>query len=400
MALARVTKIGVALVGPGLVGRLVLEQLTAPAVKKHFDVVAVSNSRYTVFQEEVAGSDVTVAGLLAALPPSSETSAPPTASTDSGCVVEQLSPGDLVAKLAHVGCRRDQHILLLDCTASDTYPKLYADAISSGLSVVTPNKVAFSSDETLYRGIVEAQGSSPYAGLYYFEGACGAGLPILTTLGDLVRTGDEVTRIEAVLSGTLSYIFNQFSKAPKARSEPRTDSFSEIVRRAHRDGHTEPHPAEDLSGRDVARKLAILARVSASGLTLPSGFVSIPTDSLIPAALADVRDPATFVADLAEYDEHFEKLRAAAAAEGRVLRYVGVLDPASGQATCGLRSYPPEHPFASLSGSHLSFAISSRRYAQSPLVVQGPGYPVEVTAAAVVADSLRVAERFGCQITL
>lgn len=106
------------------------------------------------------------------------------------------------------------------------------------------------------------------------------------------------------------------------------------------------------------------------------------------------------MADLAEYDEHFEKLRAAAAAEGKVLRYVGVLDPASGQATCGLRSYPPEHPFASLSGSHLSFAISSRRYAQSPLVVQGPGYPVEVTAAAVVADALRVAERFGCQITL
>lgn len=253
------TKIGVALVGPGLVGRLVLEQLTAPAVKKHFDVVAVSNSSYTVFQEEVAGSDVTVAGLLAALPPSSETSAPPTASTDSGCVVEQLSPGDLVAKLAHVGCRRDQHILLLDCTASDTYPKLYADAISSGLSVVTPNKVAFSSDETLYRGIVEAQGSSPYAGLCYFEGACGAGLPILTTLGDLVGTGDEVTRIEAVLSGTLSYIFNQFSKAPKARSEPRTDSFSEIVRRAHRDGHTVcPFQSEPLPSRPDRNLLSLL----------------------------------------------------------------------------------------------------------------------------------------------
>ncbi|GAA5879298.1 hypothetical protein JCM3774_006427 [Rhodotorula dairenensis] len=397
------TPIGIALVGPGLVGRLVLEQFASPALRPHFRVVSISNSRYTVFGDDEEGASQLSSSeegheqlLIRKLPASS---APSRDVTTKGVV--ELEPAMLIEELAERARRSGSHIILVDCTASDTLPRVYQKALLAGLSVVTPNKVAAAGPAPLWRSIVEAQASEE-AGLFYCEGACGAGLPLLSTLTDLVRTGDEIVKIEAVLSGTLSYIFNQYSPVQDTRPGEPLQRFSDIVRTAHQDGHTEPHPAEDLSGRDVARKLTILARFSSTlsassgnvGLfDLPNGSASVRIQSLVPEELSDPRSPEAFVESLAEYDDHFDRLRAEARAAGKVLRYVGILDRQQGTVECGLRQFAPDHPFASLYGSHLSFTIYTKRYTNSPLVIQGPGYPVEVTASAVVADAIRVAER-------
>ncbi|BGP36888.1 Homoserine dehydrogenase [Rhodotorula kratochvilovae] len=402
--LSRMLKIAVAVIGVGLVGKEVVRQLFAPALQGVFEVVLLSNSRHAVLvetSEEQQSADA----LLTLLPPSS---APVPSPPPPGVTYASPDFNSVISTLITRSCTPSQHTILIDCTSSASLAALYPHALSSGLSVVTPNKKAFSSSSALYEAILAAQ-REPGAGTCYHEATCGAGLPVLSTLRDLVATGDEVVRVEGVLSGTLAYLFNQFS-TPDGSEEGKT--FSEIVRIAKEDGHTEPHPADDLSGADVARKLAILARLaspsspSASPSSLPplpalhEGHASIPTQSLIPASLASLADPGEFLAALPAHDAHFAALRDEAAKEGRVLRYVGVLDREKGEVRCGLEAFPLTHPFASNTGSYLSLAIYTRRYAARPLVLQGPGYPLSVTAGAVVADAVRVAERHGCRVGL
>lgn len=227
--------VGIALVGPGLVGRLVLEQFATRALRPHFRIISISNSRYTVFDDSsgAASGETTYERLLEALPASSR--AP--SGKALGTSIAELAPAELVDALAQRARQSGSHVVLVDCTASEALPKVYAKALLAGLSVVTPNKVAPAGPQELYQPIAEAQ-QSPGAGLFYCEGACGAGLPVLSTLADLVRTGDEIIKIEAVLSGTLSYIFNQFSTVQGPRAGGPAPRFSEIVRSAHRDGHT------------------------------------------------------------------------------------------------------------------------------------------------------------------
>ncbi|BGP18632.1 Homoserine dehydrogenase [Rhodosporidiobolus nylandii] len=254
----------------------------------------------------------------------------------------------LVKHLAGLASSGDHPVIFIDCTSDLAVASLYPRALSSGVSVVTPNKKGFASSADLYNRISEAQ-KSPRA-FCCAEATVGAGLPIHTTLRDLLSTGDEITKIEGVFSGTLSYLFNQYSPATKAERD--------------------------------------------------QGYVSVPTQSLIPAALGDIEDASEFVARLPGFDADFDAMRDEAAREGRVLRYVGVIDCAKGQIKCGLRKYPTSHPFASLTGSHLSIAFWTKRYSERPLIVQGPGYPLEVTASAVVADCIRVAERCGARLGL
>lgn len=233
-----VTRIGIALVGPGLVGRIVLGQFASPALRPHFKVVSISNSRYTVFNDgdEEGDSQSRSSGegaerLLNKLPPSSAR-----AGAAKGAIVE-LAPADLVAELVRRARCTGSHIILVDCTASEAVPRVYENALVAGISVVTPNKVAVAGPAPLYRSIIEAQAGAG-AGHFYCEGACGAGLPVMSTLTDLVRTGDDIIKIEAVLSGTLSYIFNQYSTLPESRAGESTLRFSEIVCAAHQNGHT------------------------------------------------------------------------------------------------------------------------------------------------------------------
>ena len=227
----------------------------------------------------------------------------------------------------------------------------------------------------------------------YGESTVGAGLPILTTLKDLISTGDEIVKIEGVLSGTLSYIFNEWSTPTSDGSK----KFSQVVKIAKDQGYTEPHPADDLSGSDVSRKLTILSRLVPS-LTdkLPKGYESVPTHSLTPTPLESVTNGEEYVTRLPEFDADFDSLNAAARAEGCVLRYVGVIDAQKGEVKASLEKYPNDHPFATaLGGSDNILAFHTKRYSQRPLLVQGAGAGAEVTAMGVVADLIRVAERRG-----
>ncbi|GAA5989693.1 hypothetical protein JCM10908_000593 [Rhodotorula pacifica] len=393
----------VAIVGVGLVGRQVVHQLTSPALSGLFKVVSLSNSKHTLHLSAGAPA-LDAETLLSLLPPSS---APlPESSSHPAASYVAAEPAELVKRLAAEAKGKGNahhHTILIDCTSDLKVTELYPTAIASGLSVVTPNKKGFSSSSELFKQIVEAQ-SAPGAGLVYLEATVGAGLPIISTLRDLLKTGDEITKIEGVFSGTMSYIFNEFSK-PAGGPGPK---FSEIVKVAKENGYTEPHPADDLSGSDVARKLTILSRlVSINPSTLPAlpdlpeGYASLSTQTLIPSALANIASGEEFVAKLPEHDAEFDQLRSDAEKEGKVLRYVGLIDRETGTVKCGLESYPASHPFASaLSGSDNIVAFHTKRYSQRPLIVQGAGAGADVTAMGVVADAIKVAERQGLRVHL
>ncbi|KPV75390.1 uncharacterized protein RHOBADRAFT_26708 [Rhodotorula graminis WP1] len=392
----------VAIVGVGLVGKQVVQQLTSPALSGLFKIVSLTNSKHTLALSPSAPT-LDAKTLLSLLPASSQPL--PTESAHPAASYSPASPTELVKKLAADARASKQHTILIDCTSDLAVTELYPAAISSGLSVVTPNKKGFSSSSDLFQQVVDAQ-SAPNAGLVYLEATVGAGLPIISTLRDLLKTGDEVTKIEGVFSGTMSYIFNNFSPATPADGP--APKFSEVVKVAKENGYTEPHPADDLSGSDVARKLTILSRllsINPSSLaalpSLPDGYASLDTETLIPSALADCKTGDEFVQRLPDHDAEFEQLRAEAEKEGKVLRYVGVIDREAGVVKCGLEKYPVSHPFASaLSGSDNIVAFHTARYSQRPLIVQGAGAGADVTAMGVVADAIKVAERMGVRVHL
>lgn len=301
---------------------------------------------------------------------------------------------ELAKSLQKIAHESQRHTVVVDNTSNESVANFYPEFLKVGLSVVTPNKKGLSGSLELYKAILtnSSPAAGPRAPLVYGESTVGAGLPIIGTLKDLVQTGDKIRKIEGVLSGTLSYIFNEWS-TPAGDSK----KFSEIVKIAKDSGYTEPHPADDLSGSDVSRKLTILSRLIPS-LTdqLPKGFQSVPTHSLTPAPLESVASGEEYVQELPKFDADFDKLNEAARKEGSVLRYVGVIDVEQGLVKASLEKYPADHPFAtSLSGSDNILAFHTERYSARPLLVQGAGAGAEVTAMGVVADLIRVAERRG-----
>mmetsp|Transcript_7055 Transcript_7055/g.21526 ORF Transcript_7055/g.21526 Transcript_7055/m.21526 type:complete len:310 (+) Transcript_7055:436-1365(+) len=267
--------------------------------------------------------------------------------------------------------------VIADCTASTEISDSYARWLGRGLHVVTANKLANSGPIETYHAIRTAAKSSGVRFLY--EANVGAGLPIIRTLRDLLRTGDEINRIEGVLSGTLSYIFNQVdSRTP----------LSKVVVEAKRLGYTEPDPREDLSGTDVARKVVILARELGIEVSLPE----VPVKSLVPEPLQDTSsvDVKTFVSRLEEFDTSIAAVVEKAEKQDAVLRYVGVIDGRTGTCAVELRKYSKSHPFGSLHLSDNIISIQTREYASMPLLIKGPGAGNGVTAAGVLADILSI----------
>ncbi|KXZ48191.1 hypothetical protein GPECTOR_29g1 [Gonium pectorale] len=272
---------------------------------------------------------------------------------------------------------KPQCCVLLDCSASDSVAATYPALMRSGLHIVTPNKKFGSGPLAPYRELREFAEHSGRSFMY--EATVGAGLPVLSTLHDLLLTGDKVIRIEGILSGTLSYIFNTYKLGMR---------FSDVVADARAKGYTEPDPRDDLSGLDVARKVVILARE----VGIPAELDSMGVQSLVPESLRDATAVGVddYMARLPQFDEEMASRAAEAAANGEVVRYVGCVDAEAGRAEVVLKTYPAAHPFAQLSGSDNLIVFTTERYKDRPVCVRGPGAGAEVTAAGVFADLIKV----------
>jgi len=261
--------------------------------------------------------------------------------------------------------------VFVDVTASpdvvETYPKLLAKSVS----VIACNKIAASSEYEKYshlKGLAREFGTN-----FFFETNVGAGLPVIHTLGDLLRSGDKVNRIEAVLSGTLNFVFNNYDG---------TRNFAEVVRQAQDEGYTEPDPRLDLSGTDVARKILILARESGYAIEMEdianTGFLP---ESCLKGSVED------FYREMGRHESHFRGLLDDAVKKGLTLKYIASF--ADGKASVGLQSIGPDHNFANLSGKDNAVLFYTNRYSEQPLVIKGAGAGADVTAAGVFADIIR-----------
>jgi aspartokinase/homoserine dehydrogenase 1 len=355
--------LSIGLIGPGTVGRVLLQQLATQ----------VDRLRKLNLDLRVRGIAGSKRMLL------SETS------IDLGTWAEQLAasgePLDLGKFTAHCQADYIPHTVIIDCTASPEVGAHYRAWLAGGIHVVTPNKKANSGPMPYYRALQDAGRA---AGTHYlYEATVGAGLPVIQTLRDLRETGDDITRIEGIFSGTLAYLFNVFDG---------TESFSSIVRAAKQKGYTEPDPREDLSGLDVARKLIILGREM--GLTLELSDVQVR--GLVPKALehASVEE---FMDRLPEFDAAMSQMLKDARERHQVLRYVGRID-ADGKATVGLTHLDAHHAFANIALTDNVVRFATRRYCNNPLIVQGPGAGPEVTAGGVFADLLRLSAYLGAHL--
>lgn len=264
--------------------------------------------------------------------------------------------------------------VFIDCTASGDIQAVYEEVLSASISVVTPNKKANSSKQSFFNSL--HQTARKHNAAYRYETNVGAGLPIIGTMNEMVTTGDSVIKIEGVLSGTLSYLFNHFDGS---------EGFSSLVKKAKENGYTEPDPREDLNGYDVGRKLLILCRVAGYNME----FEDIQIENLVPEKARNVSSVDDFFNTLKEYDDEFKKLLEQAKSADKKLCYIARF--ADGKAVVSLEKIDSSHPFYHLSGTDNILAIYSSHYDQNPLVVKGPGAGANVTAAGIIADILRVA---------
>ncbi|HXT33767.1 MAG TPA: hypothetical protein VN716_30910, partial [Vicinamibacterales bacterium] len=289
---------------------------------------------------------------------------------------------DLHAFAAHIHTDRLPHTVIIDCSASAEVAAEYPRWLADGIHVVTPNKRANSGDLPLSEAIRVArrQGSTHYL----YEATVGAGLPIIQTLRDLRETGDDIRRIEGILSGTLAYLFNVWDG---------TQPFSAVVADAKASGYTEPDPRDDLSGMDVARKLIILGRE----MGMPLALADVQLEGLVPDSMM-AGDTDSFMRRLTELDAPMRARLEKARSHDRVLRYVGALDAASRSARVGLVELERAHPFANINLTDNIVRFVTGRYDRNPLVVQGPGAGPGVTAAGVFADLLRVSAYLGARL--
>ena len=264
--------------------------------------------------------------------------------------------------------------IFVDVTASENVAAIYEDLLRKSVSVVACNKIAASSKYENYSRLKDV--ANEFSTSFLFETNVGAGLPIINTLNDLVRSGDEINAIQAVLSGTLNFVFNNYDGTRK---------FAEVVRQAQNEGYTEPDPRLDLSGTDVARKLLILIREAGNKLEIED----IHNESFLPESCyeGEVED---FYTQLEVHEEHFKKLFTEANADNRKLKYIASYK--DGKPSVGLQSVDSKHDFYTLSGKDNAVLFYTNRYIEQPLVVKGAGAGADVTASGVFADIIRAAK--------
>lgn len=285
---------------------------------------------------------------------------------------EQADLGEFVARMKALNL---PNCVFVDNTASESPIEFYQGIFESSISVVTCNKKGNSADFAQYQSFKDA--ARTFGVDFYYETNVGAGLPIIRTLRELMMSGDKVACIEAILSGTISYIFNNFKGDA---------GFYETVKEAQELGYTEPDPRDDLNGKDFMRKMLILARDA--GYPLEAADVKI--DNILPEACLNATSVEDFYSELQKNAAYFEDLKIQASTHNKVLRYIGKLE--DGNVEISLQMVDDSHPFYMLSGSDNIISFTTDRYKLRPLVVKGPGAGAEVTAAGVFADIINVGQ--------
>lgn len=353
--LDRERSLNLVLIGPGLIGKTLLKQLEQQhdflgnTLKLDVKLVGIMNSRKQVFKSEGIELDNWSATLEAS-----------------------QHAADLPTFIRKVTAANLPNLVVADCTSTGAVSLHYADLLKHAISIVTPNKIANSGPLSQYKHL---QGlAHRHNAFFLYETNVGAGLPIINTLQGLVQSGDPIVKIEAVLSGTLSFLFNTFG--PEV-------SFHDAVKQAQDAGYTEPDPRDDLSGLDMARKVLILAREI--GLEMESTDIRI--DPIVPAEAASAPSIPAFYEALQKHEDYFLSMASHAASSGKKLRYLASIT--EGKASISLQEVGPESPFYALNGSENMVVFTTMRYSATPLVVKGPGAGADVTAAGVFADIVK-----------
>ena len=263
--------------------------------------------------------------------------------------------------------------VFMDITANADVASSYPEYLRNSIAVIACNKIACSGDIENYRLLKRL--SLKYNAPFLFETNVGAGLPVIDTLNNLILSGDKITSIQAVLSGSLNFVFNNFDDRKK---------FHDIVKQAQQEGYTEPDPRIDLSGVDVARKILILARESGTEMSLED----IDNKSFLTKANLESKSVDDFYKTLISDEAHFQKLYADAKVKGCKLKYVAEFN--NGKAQVGLKEIPEEHPFYNLQGKDNIVMFYTERYPEQPMIIKGAGAGADVTASGLFADIIRV----------
>ena len=263
--------------------------------------------------------------------------------------------------------------IFIDNTASDAISKTYTKYLSNSISVVTCNKIACSSEYENYKNLKYL--AQKYNAPFLFETNVGAGLPIIDTLKHLIASGDKILKIQAVLSGSLNFVFNNFNN---------TTTFNSIVKQAQEEGYTEPDPKIDLSGIDVARKILILARESGYKIDINE----IENNSFLPEESLKTNNNEDFFTSIVKYESNFQKMFTDANQKNCKLKYVAQFE--NGKASVGLQHIPKRHDFYNLEGSDNIVLFFTERYPNQPMIIKGAGAGADVTASGIFADIIRI----------
>ena len=356
---AQVKQLNLFVTGVGNVGSKLLEQIQQQQnyletnLRLKIRVMAVSNSRKMVLSQH-----------------------PIDLNNWQNTLDRSQSPADRKAFFDHAKTLNLRNTIFVDNTASEIIAKEYGQYLENSMGVVTCNKIACADNLENYLHLKKT--ARQYSSPFLFETNVGAGLPIIDTLNNLIASGDQVTKIQAVLSGSLNFVFNNYKE-----SVP----FVEVVKKAMEEGYTEPDPKIDLSGVDVARKILILARESGLHIEL----ADIDNQSFLPKDCLDTKDNESFFNALVQHQSHFEKLLSDANVADAKLKYVAQLE--NGKATVGLQHIPKGHDFYNLEGSDNIILFYTNRYAEQPLIVKGAGAGAAVTASGIFADIIRIGKQ-------
>lgn len=341
--------------GVGNVGSKFLKQVQQQKkylkenLKLNIRIIGISNSRTMVFDEDGIALK-NWEGLL-----------------EKGEKADKNSFFDTVQKLNY------RNSIFVDNTASDEVASTYDAYLGNSISVVTCNKIACSSNYENYQGLKNM--AREYNAPFLFETNVGAGLPIIDTLKHLIASGDKVLKIQAVLSGSLNFVFNNFNDKI---------AFHDVVKQAQEEGYTEPDPKIDLSGIDVMRKILILARESGNRLEIDD----IENKSFLPKESLETKSNEDFFASLKKYENDFQDLYTQANEADCKLKYVAQYE--DGRASVGLQQIPKNHDFYNLQGSDNIVLFYTERYPNQPMIIKGAGAGAEVTASGIFADIIRI----------